>query len=358
MTNFDSALMRALSQWSIVFVQYGKILRELDLMSTVARLELEVVDSKVVVGDLPAPEYEDKNVLVDRVDKLIYNQSGSLGKLRSYVGSLTSRNCRVALSSRRPRASYPSLIGSEVIADSKPLRFSFSDEQLEKIHELIQGEAEFLVEVLRELDFSTVESLSACLWDGAGESGLSVLPSMSAESLLGAGLLKAEDGDLRLNSSVPVGLLRDRASSVYANSLEGSDNGKSCYQEIWVIERSLRNKMREWLMNSGSVGGQSWRDLIAPDKLKSDIIERAQVGGFPHVSKIKELQDPLEWLTLGELLDLREKKSMGDLGMSSRHWKLLRDDLIPVRNRIMHMRQVTYADLEMTRRWRRKINTI
>lgn len=358
MMEFNDALMKAKTSWSIVFVQYGKIPSALNLMSTCGDTAFELVDAKDLVGGQHFPNYQDETVLIDRVDRIINTQPNGLGTLRAYVDSLTTNGCRVILSSKKPRSSYPRLVGSEVIADSKPLRFSFSEAQIQQIQSLIQSDQNFLVEALRELDFSTVDNLSSYIWSGGEEPAFSELPPMATEALLGAGILNAGDSDQLLHPLFPIHVLRDAATAVSAASTEGGASGARCYEEIWFIERTLRNKIREWLIDFGSTNGQSWREMIHPNQLKSKIVERAQVGAFPHVNKIKELQDPLEWLTLGELLDLRVARNMGDLGMPSQLWGLLKQDIVPLRNKITHMRQVAPTDLETARRWRRRVEWI
>jgi len=83
---------------------------------------------------------------------------------------------------------------------------------------------------------------------------------------------------------------------------------------------------------------------------------------YPGVKKVGLIRDPLEWLTLGELLALRaEKKQVGDLGLDALTWRRLEVDVMPIRNQISHMRLTKPGDISTLKNWdavlKRRLNT-
>ncbi|HEX3004619.1 MAG TPA: hypothetical protein VHO27_10420, partial [Angustibacter sp.] len=73
----------------------------------------------------------------------------------------------------------------------------------------------------------------------------------------------------------------------------------------------------------------------------------------PRAAKLADLRDPLEWLTTSELLELRELRALGDLGIPAVLWGKLRTEIIPIRNKVAHMRMISEQDLRRATMWRR-----
>ena len=70
---------------------------------------------------------------------------------------------------------------------------------------------------------------------------------------------------------------------------------------------------------------------------------------------MKDLRDPLEWLSTTELLELRVTRELGDLGMAPFLWASLARDILRVRNRVAHMRMLDEADAILAQKWRRVV---
>jgi hypothetical protein len=83
------------------------------------------------------------------------------------------------------------------------------------------------------------------------------------------------------------------------------------------------------------------------------VLERARKDAQPSAGAVKELRDPLEWLTTVELLELREERELGDLGLESYLWTKLRNSVVPIRNRAAHMRFIGAQDARTVRNWRK-----
>jgi len=66
---------------------------------------------------------------------------------------------------------------------------------------------------------------------------------------------------------------------------------------------------------------------------------------------INEIRNPLEWLSLGELLELVERPPCDGLGLTAVEWRRFKQDVLPVRNRLSHMRLLKRGDKEVAQQW-------
>ena len=91
--------------------------------------------------------------------------------------------------------------------------------------------------------------------------------------------------------------------------------------------------------------------------LKGEILKRAQQDTNVTAKSINDLRDPLEWLTLGELMDIVRGPKFNDLGVEPVVWRKLQEQLVPVRNRLAHVRMLKAKDAEIVGMWASIIKT-
>jgi len=58
---------------------------------------------------------------------------------------------------------------------------------------------------------------------------------------------------------------------------------------------------------------------------------------------------------LGELLDLKNRGEIGDLGMPNSLWRNFSSDIMPIRNRLAHMRTLHPGDSADVVKWLRAL---
>ena len=117
---------------------------------------------------------------------------------------------------------------------------------------------------------------------------------------------------------------------------------------LWSIERLIRHKAREVAV---SAFGETWRKKALYGDLPDKVLERARGDTYPAARSVGEIRDPLEWLTLGELLELVDRAPYNLLGAARPVWRKLAGDLLPIRNRLSHMRLLRSADRDAVRLW-------
>lgn len=209
----------------------------------------------------------------------------------------------------------------------------------------------FLTELVAELGTALVARLDQVLFESPlpPSEALSELYPSELDALYFAGLIQPA-GD-RYGWSIP-GAIADLKEAV-ANSLAATMSPPRdlalAYELLWKIERRVRAALRARAIDQW---GSNWKDsLVNPDYFQR-VLDRAGEVAYPGVRRVQSLRDPLEWLTLGELLALRnEKAPLGDLGMSATYWRRLAGEVMPIRNQVSHMRLTKPGDLVRLKQW-------
>jgi hypothetical protein len=101
------------------------------------------------------------------------------------------------------------------------------------------------------------------------------------------------------------------------------------------MERMIRRSIRQRAVDAWS---GNWRQQCLTGDLPAKVLERATEAAYPAANSIKLIRDPLEWLTLGEQLDLKNRGEIGDLACPTRFGENFSSDIMPIRNRLAHMR--------------------
>ncbi|MGW9587788.1 hypothetical protein [Microbacterium sp. NPDC055455] len=355
-------IARSVKRHRLVFVQLGCMfdplrdgilaslgVPEASISDRSSWLDLVEASSGIVVVDLEGCVDSDLNVL---------------GEVRETVFSLLDSEKSVCLISRAPRASYRSVPGSSVLEDAAlvdlPLltKEEVPDEEARKLpgwplpsvtfgNEL---SAESLRSALAELGSGVLAALDHALFDIDPKSldGLQFLGSRELEALRGAGLLWMDESSTpRLTPSVSSKLLKESLAEHISATVVPSDQLPVVSNGLWHIERAIRSAVRTAAIEKY---GSAWRSS-AVGGLKSEILRRAQLDGSVAAKSIGDIRDPLEWLMLGELIDIVRSEKFNHLGVEPAVWRRLQEQLVPIRNRLAHVRMLKSDDHEVVRMW-------
>ncbi len=351
-TDWLSTLPQKASLYTLVFLQLGHAGRDLsERLSEVPGAHLTVKDYLSAEAERP----EDLCFLHD-FDWLRLGRGERLGALRDRVTREASQLKRFVFVSRAPKTAYPDARGSDVIADAKqvfpPLEMYTTESATETAD---QDAPQFYAECVRELGDRTVIALSAALWEShlSPRDALESLPRLDIEALRGAGLVRVEGVDVTWSvSGKQFKQVKQAVALVCSESTTAREWVPDSFVEVWTLERALRNAIRLALMEKM---GDGWRETCLPEHLRNEVLERAQRDSHPRATKLGDLRDPLEWLSTSELLDLRESRELGGLGLEPYLWTKLRNEIVPIRNKIAHMRLVNEQDAQRAAMWRQLV---
>lgn len=121
---------------------------------------------------------------------------------------------------------------------------------------------------------------------------------------------------------------------------------------LWQIERIIRKFLRDAAVADSP---KKWRNQLLNATLAETVLGRARGDVNVTAVSVAELRDPIEWLTLGELLDLVQSKKFGGLFWDELTWRLFKNDIVPIRNRLSHMRLLKRSDKATVRMWVKRV---
>lgn len=342
--------------YSITFVQLGHAAA--DIRQALADLP----GSHVGVGDYLSDERTalQSPVFLYDLDRMRKNRGEQLGTLRDRIMREALTGAYFVFVSVSPKTAYPDTRGSDVIADAKqifaPLVITFpAAAPVSAEADSSSAELDFFVRCVRELGDRTVIALSGAMWESqlSPRDSLEPLTRPDTEALRGAGFIQADGTEVAWSIKAPqLKRLKVAAAQVCSESNTAGDWVASSFVEIWTLERDLRNVIRVALMEKLEDG---WRETCLPVHLRNDVLDRARKDTQPGANKLGDLRDPLEWLTTSELLDLRELRELGGLGLEPYLWTKLRSEIVPIRNKIAHMRLVSEQDAQRAAIWRKLV---
>lgn len=291
--------------------------------------------------------------------------AGSTAKGKPTLGVLRQRvtqqliSSDVCLVSRAPRIAFPKVPGSSLIEDAKVhcVRLLEAHEHpaaagITGLPSVAFGELDF-PEVFRasllELGLNTLAALDYALFESmSGRDFVCHLEHNEVEALRGAGLVAVEDGENVFTVPNRYSEFREATASALADITHPQDDLGPISDGIWTIERMIRKALRDAAIQNHQ---NSWRKHVAHGDLELKVLQRAKSDSYPTASKISELRDPIEWLSLGELLEVARSKNYQGLGIDAYTWQRFSHDLIPIRNRLSHMRLIKHGDMVTVRMW-------
>lgn len=178
------------------------------------------------------------------------------------------------------------------------------------------------------------------------------------EALRGGGFVETID-DGRTISLLP-GSDRHRMKEALRTVVDSTTQLPSGYLQsldnLWWVERSLRAEFQRLLIERH--GRDQWTARVPGDReLHDRLVSRAAQEAFPRAKSCRDLPNPLEWLTMRELIDLiLSEGEIRPFGVSDRVWHKMNIELSPVRDRIAHMRLLREGDQQLVARWQRQIS--
>lgn len=234
-------------------------------------------------------------------------------------------------------------------ADSEP-NLAQLEESLTRalLRELEDAFIELGPELLGELE-ELLERLNAA----TTPVGIEVLGDEVRNGLIGAGLAKRNTSD-KLELST---LFRDvRVRSTLARASQDRrlipQSLSHLAEQAWMVERSIRERVGRLLLRKY---GDKWVKRFSEDldsAVSERVMERVQRMGYNH-SAVKSLPNPLEWLTLGELVALINKNAWHkEMGIGHSDWEALSREVPRIRDRIAHCRLPLTNDLSQLSKWK------
>ncbi|PCC41541.1 hypothetical protein CIK65_16695 [Brevibacterium aurantiacum] len=178
--------------------------------------------------------------------------------------------------------------------------------------------------------------------------GLQFLGPREIEGLRGAGLISIDDDfKPKLTQHLSSKLLKDALAEYISRAVESSDQLPVVVSGLWRIERTIRGAVRTQALAQYS---SDWR-ASSVGSLKEEVLRRARLEGHVAAKSIQDIRDPLEWLNLGELLDIVRGDKFKGLGVEQAIWRKLQEQLVPIRNRLAHVRMLKSDDHEIVQTW-------
>ncbi len=371
----------------ISFMHAGALRRtreyELDLCSSFEAMGMSVSLQKVGGSDFSLREDSDVDVIVVAGLENGASQDGAIPlieTMRPQLSAIAATGTRVLMTSMRPLTWFRAPLGSSLLADSAIVRF----------HRL---DAEQLSQVSADLDD---KHLAVAIAKSGGAPGLledflvvNRMEASNSEKLrhasgltktrLGTALTELDNGCLAILEEVALRLRQEVLEDALApdammqalldSGLCDPDHSGSCvriFDVAWRIEArfALEDAIsavavppREWTQIAAdlfsiertirrAVGinlqdefGSEWCTAGLGPKAES-ILNLALADGFVAVENANDVANPLDYLLLDDLLELACERSTSAplLGLGSARWRLVKNQLIPIRNRFAHMR--------------------
>lgn len=280
----------------------------------------------------------------------------SMGALRERVFSDVENGIRVILLSRAPRIAFPAVVGSSLLDDASfahaPVLKCQGAEQFPTCAEDGADPTDVLHETLRELGSELCASLDRVIYENllTGETALATLNARELEALDGAGITALEGTLREWNFSKYLVPLKTALDVALADDLEPQHHLAGVSAGLWKIERIIRREIRRQAI---AAWDKNWRQQCLKGDLSGKVLDRATEAAYLGATSIKQLRDPLEWLSLGELLQLKDRTEIGDLGLNAALWRQFGAQIMPIRNRLAHMRALRPEDAADVVKWQR-----
>ncbi|MGW4131885.1 hypothetical protein [Amycolatopsis japonica] len=305
----------------------------------------------------------------------------ALEQLRSKANDWASRNNRkILIVSRSPRSHFPVGDGSSLVLDSKDIHLkesSYADWVISEAEQHIQGipgkaarsrglaaKLEQAIsdkklpgaveEIVHELSTTTLHELGSSYiswldeWiTEAGETKVPLIdvPEWMQVELLISGVAETDVDQNYLHLfPAPLGIgWQSGLKSASRRCTSAPSDWRETSASLFEIERIVRKILADSLETSL---GKKWAKQVLHKEEETYIRDAANMATTVGLDK---LANPLDYLTLGQLLDIAEKRTEGrTAGLNQRILADLKR-LIPIRNRIVHMRLPKPEDLTTVR---------
>lgn len=362
----SDAIRASLARHRLVLIQMGAAFEAMR-QSMLERLGAELV----TVSDVLSKTYDfskSASYVITDIEVLVTPTSGrpevTMGALREIVIKLMDEGKNICLVSRAPRVAFASIPGSSILEDAALLHLPLLS--LEECPNEGRSEIgwklptigmgadvrleDLFVSILKELGPGVLSSLDHCVFeiDPRGAAGLAYLSHRDKEALRCAGLVEVDTSG-RCSLTIPNRLLelKSALADVISSTTVPARDLAAVVNGLWYIERTIRSTLRSAAV---SIDGPKWRSSIV-GALSTEVLSRARLDSSISAASVKELRDPLEWLTLGELLDIARSNKFNGLGVDAVIWRRFVEQVMPIRNRVSHMRDLKGNDEEIVGMW-------
>ena len=335
---------------SIVFLQLGGgHLATVDLLSEAGFHLLPVSD--YLDTETPA----EARFVLTRIEELATAPGDQrLGELRRRIQEDTTAGKRFILHSTAPRVAFP-IIGSQILMDATfqtgPERGLWADKApdgavFERQLDPRVTLREALPQVLRELGLSLCGQIDRAVFEAPQlDSSMLVLDSSEAEALRGAGLLSS-DGHWHLQNH------HEDLRRALTDVLDRFDRAPSHVSKTHLNVAALASRVRRTIRAAARARwGHDWAEELLPENRAQDVVERASKSVAPAATSIRDIRDPLIWLSLRELFALRVTADLGTLGVPLGLWGTAEVEIAAVEDRLRYLGHLTQRDAATVAKW-------
>lgn len=298
-------------------------------------------------------------IVIHGLEEFAIAASTDMGRMRARVLEDMDRGNNYLLISTAPKLSFDYVPGSSLLLDARTVYLpiggfgSGSDDSSGVWAACNDGTtvAEITAIVLAELGLDIVASLDRAIFESflPRDRMPERLTEREAEALVGAGLLRLAAGKYEWAIKNRFSEFTDAVSEALSGAVVAQAELALVFTELWALERALRRAVRSGCKRQM---GASWKTASLHGDLADKVLERARSDLYAGAKSLREIRDPLEWLSLGELLEVRKMSGIGDLGVEPVVWEKFAREVSPVRNRLSHMRLLMADDLSLVQGWR------
>jgi hypothetical protein len=356
-------ITKSLTRHRLVFVQMGAVFEPLregicgELQGSYSTIERR--------SDWKTLAESNRTLVVTDLEQCVETAADVLGEVRAIIFSLLDAGKTVCLLSRAPRISFRSVPGSSVLEDAALVTMPLLHQAELGIPSEEQPEAgwpwpsvtfgspldvDTFRAALKDIGQGLVAALDHALFEvnPKGTDGLEFLAARELEGLRGAGILKIDaKGKPLLAFTRSTNLLREALAAHVSETVTPASILPEVTIGLWYVERKIRSAVR-----SAAIGkyGAAWH-ASSVGGLATEVLRRAQLDTNVAAKSIGDLRDPLEWLTLGELMEIVRSNKFDSLGVEAAIWRKLHEQLVPIRNRLAHVRMLKSEDAEVVSMW-------
>ncbi|UUV29899.1 hypothetical protein NQK81_34830 [Amycolatopsis roodepoortensis] len=164
-----------------------------------------------------------------------------------------------------------------------------------------------------------------------------------------AGLAHVVDGGFAFTTPRLLWKFRDAIGDVMASHVSPQTDLAEVTDGLWYIERCIRKALRDAAINEPNV--KNWRKSLLHKNTAATALGRARSDAYVGALSVAELRDPIEWLSLPELLEVVRSDRFGGLFWDKVSWDRFSQQIVPIRNRLSHMRLLKKGDKATVRKW-------
>lgn len=400
----SDVVLQKLRRFSLVFLHAGALIDEGELAESL-RSEMAQFGRSVVLHDVTnsLPDDADSDYVLVGFESLVDgdNRCERLSQLRASVMVNLEEGRRVLAISRVPKARLIGCVGSQLILDAQPVFLRpFPEDATSQIladagldgsqaqfavrassglpalisaftsaHSESEGDSKravaavkeavphLLTRAVRELGPEATTAFHQLLDHGDVDVGERVEP-LIVEALRGSGFAAYDASRDSIQLLIPERLKStylDAVRTVVDSTVIPPSTVTSILTGLWEIERRLRRRLQS-LARARS--GDGWRELVTAEReVRERVLHRLSQDRVAIESDVRRVANPLEWMTLDELLQLIEEQSEWACPPETpvAFFRRLRGELQPVRNRAAHFRLPELRDDEVVQRWQSEV---